>query len=111
MAWLCRNLQQRAVVDQALLVQPVHDRVMAEGRAALVHQLGLPLRIEILREIAHDAQQLALPGSQPGRVLLEEIQQVLLRQPQAALALARLLLAEVVSRAGARPGTVRQRSL
>ena len=68
---------------------------MDEGRAALVHQLRLPLRIEILREIAHDAQKLALPVTQSEAVLLQKIEEVLLRQPQAALALARLLLAEV----------------
>ena len=54
---------------------------MHEGRAALVHQLGLALRIEILRDVAHDAQQLALPGLQGRAVLFEEIEQVLLRQP------------------------------
>ena len=56
------EFQQSAVVDQPAFVQPMHDLVMDEGGAALVHQLGLPLRIEILREIAHDPQ---ISRSQP----------------------------------------------
>ena len=63
-------------------MQPVHDAVMHVGRAALVHHLGLALRIEILRDVAHDAQHLALPGLQPRRGLLHEIQDVFLRQPE-----------------------------
>ena len=66
----------------ALLVQPRHDAVMHVGRGALVHHLGLALRIEILRDVAHDAQQFALPGLQPRRGLLEEIQDIFLRQPE-----------------------------
>ena len=80
----CRNLQQRAVGDQPLLVEPVDDVVMDEGGAALVHQLGLLLRIKILRDVAHDAHQLALPRFEPRRALLEEIEQVLLGQTQLA---------------------------
>ncbi len=34
---------------------------MHEGGAALVHHFGLPLRIEILRKVAHDTQDFALP--------------------------------------------------
>ena len=49
------------------------------GGAAFVHYLGLHLRIEILRQVAHDAQHLALPGRQAGGVFLDEIQQVFLR--------------------------------
>ena len=52
---------------------------MPERGPAFVHDLGLALRVEILRHLAHDAHQLALPGLQQGRVLLDEVQQVLLR--------------------------------
>ena len=51
---------------------------MPEGRPAFVHDLGLALRIEILRDLAHDAGQLALPGLEQGRVFLDEIQQIFL---------------------------------
>ena len=61
-------------------MQPVHDLVVDEGGAALVHHLGLALRIEVLRDQAHDAQDFALPGLQLRRVLLEEVEDVLLRQ-------------------------------
>ena len=57
-----QELQHRAFADQALLVQPVDDRVVDEGGAALVHHLGLALRIEVLGDVAHDAQQFALPA-------------------------------------------------
>ena len=70
----------------ALLVQPVHDAVMHVGRGALVHHLGLALRIEILRDVPHDPQQLALPGLQPRRGLFQEIQHVFLRQAEQAAA-------------------------
>ena len=52
---------------------------MPERRPAFVHDLGEPLRIEVLGELAHDAHDLALPGLQSGRVLLDEVEQVLLR--------------------------------
>ena len=48
----------------------------------LVHHLGLALGEEVLGDVAHDAQQFALPILQPGRELLEEIQQVLLWQAE-----------------------------
>ncbi len=89
-----QDLHQRALGDQAVVVEAVDDVVVDEGGAALVHQLGLPLGIEILRDVAHDAQQFALPGLQHRAVLLQEIEQVLLGQAQALLALARLLLAQ-----------------
>src|SRR5690606_16214150 len=49
-----------------------------EGGPALVHHLGLALGIEVLRDLAHDAHDLALPGFQQRRILLDEVQQVLL---------------------------------
>ena len=77
-----QEFQEIAVGDPALFVQPGHDAVMHVGRRALVHHLGLALRIEILRDVAHDPQQLALPGLQPRRGLFQEIQQVFLRQAE-----------------------------
>src|SRR5690606_16689164 len=51
--------------------------VVPEGRPALVHHLGLDLRIEVLGELAHDTHELALPRLQPRRVLLDGVQDVL----------------------------------
>ena len=51
---------------------------MPERGPALVHDLGQTLRVEVLRRLAHDAHQLALPGGQPRRELFDEVQQVLL---------------------------------
>ena len=59
---------------------------MHVGRSALVHDLGLTLRIKILRDVAHDAQQFALPGLQARRRLFEEIQDIFLRQSEQAAA-------------------------
>src|SRR6185437_2276444 len=71
--------EHEAVVDQALFMEPVEDRVMPERRPAFVHHLRLDLRIEILRELADDANELALPGLELRRVLFDEIKDVLLR--------------------------------
>src|SRR3546814_3397339 len=65
-----------------LFRSPVHDVVVHEGRAALVHHLGLLLRIEILRDHPDDAQQFALPLLQHGALLLQEVEQVLLRRSE-----------------------------
>ena len=46
----CRNSRKAPSLIWPLLVQAVHDVVVAEGGAALVHHLGLALRIEILRD-------------------------------------------------------------
>src|ERR1700704_4875598 len=77
-----QELQEISVADRALLVETVHDAIVHVGRSALVHDLGLSLGIEILRDVADDAQQLALPGLQAGGGLLEKIQEVVLRQPE-----------------------------
>jgi hypothetical protein len=79
-----QELQHRAFADLPEVVEPVHDLVVNVGRAALVHHLGLLLRIEILRDVAHDPHQLALPVLEAGRELLDEIQQVLFRQAELA---------------------------
>ena len=79
LVWLFRTSSMKAVVDQSLLVEAVDDRVVPERRPAFVHHLGLRLRVKILRELADDAHQLALPRLELRRVLLDEIQDVLLR--------------------------------
>ena len=61
------------------VVQPVQERVVPERRPAFVHHLRLALRIEVLRELAHDADELALPRLELRRVLLDEVEDVLLR--------------------------------
>ena len=88
-----------------LLVQPVEDRVVPERRPALVHHLGLRLRIEILRELAHDAHELALPRLELRRVLLDEIEDVLLRLGRETPSFG------AVARSAPRSGSVRHRSL
>ena len=88
-----QELEHGAVGEQAALIKPVHDFVVHEGGATFVHHLGLPLRIEVLRQQPHDAKELALPVVELGRVLLEEVEQVLLGQAETsvlALHLARL---------------------
>ena len=74
-----QELHHEAVVDQAFVVEVVEQRVVPEGRPAFVHHLGLALRVEILGDLAHDADHLALPGLQKRRVLLDEVEDVLLR--------------------------------
>ncbi|MNO80347.1 hypothetical protein D3C76_715540 [compost metagenome] len=73
------ELHHEAVVDQPLVIEVVDQRVVPEGRPALVHHLGLALRVEVLRHLAHDAHHLALPGLQQRRVLLDEVEDVFLR--------------------------------
>ena len=60
---------------------------MPEGGPALVHDLRLALRVEVLRDLAHDAHHLALPGLQQGGVLFDEVQDVFLRLGREALGL------------------------
>src|SRR6185437_15718226 len=74
-----QHFEHEAVVDQALFMEPVEDRVMPERRPAFVHHLRLGLRIEIPRELADDANELALPRLELRRVLFDEIKDVLLR--------------------------------
>src|SRR5260370_7851203 len=77
-----QEFEEVAVGNHALFVQPGHDAVMHIGRGALIHDLGLALRIKVLRDVPHDPEQFALPGLQARRRLLEEIQQVFLWQPK-----------------------------
>ena len=51
---------------------------MPEGGPAFVHHLGLPLRIKILRHLAHDAHHLALPGLQQRSGFFDKVQQIFL---------------------------------
>ena len=53
---------------------------MDERGTALVHHLGLPLRVEILRDDADDTQDFPLPWFEDEAVLLEEIKQVFFRK-------------------------------
>src|SRR5438105_10585518 len=50
----------------------------SETRPALVHDFGALLRVEILCELAHDAHDFALPGLELGRILLYEVEDILL---------------------------------
>jgi hypothetical protein len=59
-----------------------------EGGPAFVHHLGLALRVEVLADLAHDAHDLALPGFEQRRVLLDEVEQVFFRLGGKALFLA-----------------------
>lgn len=52
---------------------------MPEGRPALVHDLRLFLRIKILADFTHDAQNFALPRLEQRGVFLHKIEQVFLR--------------------------------
>src|SRR5258708_19232946 len=52
---------------------------MPERGGPFVGHLGQTLRVEVLGHLAHDPNQLALPGSELGRALLDEVQQVFLR--------------------------------
>ena len=74
-----------AVADLVRLPQPLHDAVVGVGRRALVHHLGLALRVKILCHQPHDAQQLALPRPEFGRRFFEEIQDIFLRQAEQRL--------------------------
>ena len=74
------EFQKRTVADASLVVKAGHDRIMTIGRATFVHHLGLPLRIEILRDMPHEPEDLALPRLQARRGLLQKVQEVFLRQ-------------------------------
>jgi hypothetical protein len=72
-------LDHQAVGEMAIVIQGVQQMMVPEGRPAFVHHLGLPLRVEVLRHLAHDANDFALPGFEQRRVLLDEVEQVFLR--------------------------------
>ncbi|MNS66745.1 hypothetical protein D3C72_999720 [compost metagenome] len=98
------EFHHEAVAHHAFVVELVQYRVVPEGGPALVHDLGLALRIEILGNLAHDAYHLALPRFQQRRVLLDEVQQVFLgfgRKAGGGLALVVLVLVLVAAGQGA----------
>src|SRR5690606_19825390 len=78
-----------------------------EGGTALVHHLGLPLRIEILRYDTDDPQKLALPRLEHEAVLFQKIKQVLLRQVELLLAFLRIPfdITGILVAPGSRQGT------
>ena len=53
-----------------------------EPNRAAIHDLGLALGIEVLSNVPDNPQQLTLPGLEPGSGFLEEVQNVLLGQPE-----------------------------
>ena len=73
------KLQHKALSHFPFIVEMVEDGVVPEGGPPLVHHLGLFLRVEILADFTHDAQDLALPRFEQRGVLLHKVQQVLLR--------------------------------
>ncbi|MNE47422.1 hypothetical protein D3C80_1418320 [compost metagenome] len=73
-----QKLHHEAFGDQAFVIQVIHKGVMPEGRPAFVHDLGLPLWVEVLRDFAHDPYDFTLPRLQQGGVLFNEIQDVFL---------------------------------
>ena len=75
-----RNSRKAPSLIRPRLVEPGHDLVVAVGGAALVHHLGLALRVKILRDQTDDAKDFALPGFQARGRLFEEVKDVFLRQ-------------------------------
>ena len=73
------KLQHKALRHFPFIIEMVEDGVVPEGGPPLVHHLGLFLRVEILADFTHDAQDLALPRFEQRGVLLHKVQQVLLR--------------------------------
>ena len=71
-----QKLQHESVRQGALIVEGVEQRVVPKAGPPLVHDLGLALRVKVLPDLAHNANHLALPRLQQGRVFLNEIQQV-----------------------------------
>jgi hypothetical protein len=61
-----QELQHKAVCHFPFIVQMIEDGVVPESGPAFVHHLGLFLRIKILADFTHDAQNLTLPLQQRG---------------------------------------------
>ena len=72
-------LQHHAVRQVAVVIQCVEQLVVPKRGPALVHHLGLALGVEILRYLAHDAHDLALPGLQQWCIFFDEVEQIFLR--------------------------------
>ena len=71
-------LEQDALIDLTGIVHVVDQSMVPEGGPPFVHDLGLALWIEVLRNLAHDAGQFPLPRFEFRGVLFEEVEQVLL---------------------------------
>src|SRR3989344_8380401 len=74
---IMQDLEVRSVGEQSLFPEHLRDVVMHERRAPLIHHLRLPWGVEILSDDAHYPQDLALPRLERGRILLEEVEQIL----------------------------------
>src|SRR6202008_489281 len=74
-----QELQHESIVDDVLLVQAIDESVVPESRPPFIHHLSLGLRIEVLRQLADDADQLSLPRSKPWRGFLYKVEDVLFR--------------------------------
>ena len=74
-----QKFHHKTVVDQSLVIELIQQGVVPEAGPSLIHDLGLSLRVKVLRHLAHDANNFPLPGFQQRRVFLDKIQEVLLR--------------------------------
>ena len=80
-----QDLEEEAVGEEAFVKQRLQNRVVPERGPALVHYLRLALRVEVLGQLADDARDLALPWFKQRGVLLEEIEEILLRLGRKAM--------------------------
>ena len=74
------ELHERTFGNLAAIIKLIHDVMMHERGSAFVHDFRLFLRVEILRDVAHDADDFTLPGAQDRRRLLDKIEKVFFRQ-------------------------------
>ena len=56
-----QKLQHEGIINRTFIIKLGEEGVVPEGRPALIHDLGLTLRIKILSELAHDTNDLAFP--------------------------------------------------
>ena len=73
-----QELEHETVGKQTIGIHRIEQGVMPERRPAFIHDLRLALRVEILRDLAHDAHDLTLPWLEQRRVLLDEVEHILL---------------------------------
>ena len=74
-----QEFHDKAFSNQAFIIHFMHQVVVPESRPALVHDLSLSLRVEVLSNLAHDTDDLSLPSFQQGCILFNEVKQVLFR--------------------------------
>ena len=84
-------LDHHAVGQEAVVVHGVEKMVVPERGPAFVHHLGLALRVEVLCDLAHDAHDLALPGFEQRRILLDEVEDVFLQLRRETFGLGRVV--------------------